>query len=48
MALEGYMAAGGPIVLGILIALGVALKWPNWVNYIWAAIAILWGLIALA
>ncbi len=47
MAFEGYMAASGPIVLGILIALGAALKWPTWVNYIWAAIAILWGIIGL-
>ncbi len=42
-----YTAAGGPILLGVLIALTVYLKWPNWVHYIWAAIAILWGLMAL-
>lgn len=46
MALDATMAAGGPIILGILIALGTALKWPNWVNYIWAAVAIIWGIIA--
>lgn len=47
MALDTYMTAGGSIVLGVLIALGTVLKWPNWVNYIWAAVAILWGIIAL-
>ena len=48
MAFEGvYMIAGGPILLGVLIALGTFLKWPNWTNYLWAAIAIGWGLLAL-
>ena len=46
MALESTMAAGGPILLGVLIALGTALKWPNWTSYLWAAIAILWGIYA--
>lgn len=40
-------AALGPIVLGVLIAATNALKWPNWLHYIWAAVAILWGVIAL-
>ncbi len=40
-----YTAAGGPILLGVLIGLTVLLKWPNWVNYIWAVVAILWGLL---
>ena len=47
MAYETAIAAGGPILLGVLIALGAVLKWPKWTNYIWAAIAILWGLMAL-
>lgn len=41
------LAAGGPIVLGILIAITTALKWPSWVQYLWAAIAILWGVVSL-
>ncbi len=46
--LEGvYLAAGGPILLGVLIGLTEVLKWPRWVHYIWAAIAILWGLMSL-
>ena len=39
-----YLSAGGPIFLGVLILLGTFLKWPVWMNYIWAAITILWGL----
>ena len=35
---------GGPVLLGILIALTEALKWPRWVHYIWAGIAIIFGL----
>ncbi len=46
MAFEASVAAGGPILLGILIALGTGLKWPSWTNYLWAAISILWGLAA--
>lgn len=44
----GAFAAWGPILLGIFIALTVALKWPNWVHYVWSAVAIVWGIIALA
>ena len=47
MAFEGAMAAGGPILLGVLIALSTALKWPKWTYYIWAAIAVIWGILAL-
>ncbi len=46
MAYETAMAAGGPIFLGVLIALGTVLNWPKWTNYLWAAIAIIWGVIA--
>ena len=46
--LEGmYLSVGGPILLGVLIGLTEVLKWPRWVHYIWAVIAILWGLMAL-
>lgn len=41
------LAALGPIVLGVLIAITTALKWPSWVQYLWAAIAILWGVVSL-
>ena len=42
-----YVATGGPIVLGALIALTEALKWPRWFHYVWAALAIFWGLMSL-
>ena len=42
MALESLMS-GGSILLGILIALTALLKWPKWLNYIWAALALIWG-----
>jgi len=41
-----YVTAGGPILLGVLIGLTEVLKWPRWVHYIWAVIAILWGLMS--
>lgn len=47
MAYGTAMAAGGPILLGVLIALGAVFNWPKWTNYLWAAIAIIWGIIAL-
>lgn len=36
---------GGPILLGILIALTEALKWPRWLQYVWAAVAIVFGMV---
>jgi hypothetical protein len=47
MALEGVMAAAGPIVLGVLIAASTFLKWPKMTNYLWAVLAVIWGLVAL-
>ncbi len=47
MAFDSYVAAGGPILLGVLIAFGTYLKWPKWTSYLWAAIAIFWGLMGL-
>jgi|GEM_PF-3122392 hypothetical protein len=44
MALETLMA-GGPVLLGVLIALTNALKWPAWLHYIWAAIAFVFGIV---
>ncbi|MDP3726410.1 MAG: hypothetical protein Q8R36_04410 [bacterium] len=35
---------GGAILLGVLIAAGTALRWPVWTNYVWAAVALLWGI----
>lgn len=38
---------GGAIFLAVGIALTAALNWPKWFNYVWAALALGWGLIAL-
>ncbi|HLC90323.1 MAG TPA: hypothetical protein VJI15_01000 [Candidatus Nanoarchaeia archaeon] len=38
----------GPILLGLLMAATVALKWPNWLHYVWAAVAILFGIVVFA
>lgn len=37
---------GGAILLGVLIAAGTHLKWPNWTNYLWAALALIWGIMS--
>ncbi len=42
-----YLTAGGPIFLGVMILLTLALNWPRWIHYIWATVAILWGVMAL-
>ena len=39
--------SGGAILLAILIALTTALKWPKWMNYIWAALALIWGVLGV-
>jgi len=39
------LMAGGPILLGVLIALTNALKWPQWLQYIWAGVAIVFGVV---
>jgi len=36
----------GAILLGVLIALTKALKWPDWLYYLWAGIVFIWGILA--
>ncbi|MFY9493480.1 MAG: hypothetical protein WAP55_03325 [Minisyncoccia bacterium] len=43
---ESFMG-GGSILLAVLIAATTLLKWPSWVNYIWAALALVWGVVGL-
>lgn len=43
MAFMETFFGGGAILLGALIAATEALKWPRWMHYIWAALALLWG-----
>jgi hypothetical protein len=35
---------GGAIILAILIALTQLVAWPGWLNYIWALLALIWGI----
>ncbi len=44
MVFETLMG-GGPILLGLLIALTTALKWPSWLQYVWAGVAFLFGIV---
>jgi len=37
----------GPILLAIVIALTEAMKWPKWLNYVWAGVALLFGIFIL-
>ncbi len=36
--------ASGAIILAVVIGLTTFLKWPTWLNYIWAALALIWGI----
>ena len=44
----GTFIGGGAILLAILITATTALKWPKWLNYIWAALAFIWGIVGLS
>ncbi|MBS3164118.1 hypothetical protein J4439_01670 [Candidatus Woesearchaeota archaeon] len=44
--MASFFFGGGAILLGVLITLTTALKWPRWLNYAWAALAFIWGIIA--
>ncbi len=47
MALGSTLAGGGSILVGLLIAATTFFKWPSWMNYVWAALVLLWGVLAL-
>jgi len=38
---------GGAIFLAVCIALTAAFNWPKWFNYVWAVLALVWGLMAI-
>ncbi len=42
--MASVLMGGGAVLLGVLIAAGTYLKWPNWTNYVWAALALIWGI----
>ena len=41
------LMSGGAFLLALLIVLTTVLKWPKWMNYIWAAFAAIWGIIGI-
>ena len=43
MALD--MISGGAILLGVLIALSTYFEWPRKLDYLWAVIALVWGIL---
>lgn len=47
MNLEVFFG-GGPILLAIFIALTSALGWPKALNYVWAAVSFVFGIIVYA
>lgn len=40
------MVAGGPVLLGVLIALTQYMDWNGSLHYLWALVSIVWGLMA--
>ena len=44
--MASWLFGGGAILVGALITLTTALKWPRWLDYIWAALAFIWGILA--
>ena len=38
---------GGPVLLGVIVALNQYLGWNASLNYLWAGLAIVWGLSGL-
>lgn len=45
--LAGLFMGWGAILLSVFMVLTVALKWPNWLYYIWAALVLVSGLLSL-
>lgn len=47
MPSKGLMGWGA-IILAVLIALGELMTWPGWTSYVWAVLALLWGIMWLS
>ena len=47
MASKGFLG-GGAILVAILMALTVFLEWSNNLHYLWAAIVLIWGIMAFS
>jgi len=46
MLSKGVMG-GGAILVGILIALNESMTWSGSLNYLWAALVLIWGIMWL-
>ena len=40
------MMGWGAIILAVLIVLSELMAWPGWTSYIWAALALIWGIMS--
>ena len=45
--LGGLFTGWGAILLGVLIALTTALKWPRWLGYVWGALVLISGVLSM-
>lgn len=45
--LSNGMMSGGAILVAILMVLTQLMSWPGYLHYIWAALVLIWGLMAL-
>ncbi len=45
--LAGLFTGWGAILLGLAVALTTTLKWPSWLNYIWAALVLVSGILSM-
>lgn len=45
--ISGDMFAWGAVIVGALIVLTKAFRWPQWLHYLWGIIVLVWGVMAL-
>jgi len=45
--LTGLFIGWGAILLAVFMALTVALKWPNWLHYVWALLVLVSGILSI-
>lgn len=43
----GLLTGWGAIVLAVVMALTVKLKWPSWLSYVWAALVLVSGILSM-
>ncbi|MEK6914370.1 MAG: hypothetical protein AABW83_01855 [Nanoarchaeota archaeon] len=46
--LSREVMGGGAVVVGILLALTELMQWPGSLNYIWATLVLIWGILWLS